>query len=1189
MKHSVLFFTLALSCFFSCTEKNKYPLGYPSADGEIDIRKYFANPPKGYGNVPFYWWNGDTLVKERLKEQLDLLADSPTDGFAVSYIHTHPRVDVELNAQGYGSFGRADGGAPEVFSNDWWEVWNWFSSQCAKRDMGVGLDDYVVGWAGNGYYVDELLKDSAFANYQGRLHADVHEARLGDTLKLELPNTLVALTSYPQGQDLMPWVKEGALHWTPTEGDTKVYAISTRPAYELHPEYGARLIDVYFNRFEERMDEQGRRGMNFFFQDELHYNLNIHSWSEDMAEEFEARKGYDIRPHLISLFTDMDSLTPKYRLDYAEVVTQLSEERYFKPIYEWHAKRNQIYGCDNNGRGLHPVEYLDYFRSISWFTAPGNDAPARGSSFRQTKVSSSVAHLYERPRTWLEAFHSMGWDSNGEWLTSQLDHHLIAGGNLLCLHGLYYSTHGGWWEWAPPCFHFRMPYWPHLKQWLRYAQRMCFVLSQGRHVCDVAVLYPTETLQAYPNARIDRMWRLTDLLSEHGTDYDFIDFHSLQKAKITDGRLSIAGENYRILVLTDVKAMHKETWEKVAEFARQGGMVVATDMITATTDGTLSAQELQEQFIQMMKTGSCLMENDVAKAADYILQREAPDFRSSVGKGRVLHRRIGERDVYMVMDVERGSELTFRAHGQVEVWDAMNGKIKPYPVLEQAEGGTCLRHDAERGESRLYVFSPGRPDIASEKTHRTEFTDTVMLDGDWEVEIIPTMNNRWGDYRLPASDELIGVEAREVAYFNIDDSMEKLSTLSFDKAPRAIYGYAPHMLTQTLSSDIDLNNYLQRQNFTGYEKGWKPYEYSWQYGVKDNPGSQGYHGLKGKVDDRFLILDQGGHQLFFTHVYAPYNGQYRMVREGVKPTYTYMDGVRREETDTLTLTQGWHTLLLAYADTRKQAFILEHHKSNNVDNRHRSAFLLYDVAAPMPEEVSPYGKIVAMKWYNTSHLLYQADTASTYAYHFPTAPAMENMKLVVHGRINHLWANGDELSPSKVEEKGEVTYYEYTPERPLDTVGEVRFLATPRIGYSGAAFFAEPVKLTCGKGRMPVGDWSHWGAMKFFSGGVRYTKVVTSDKLRVTNDELQATSKYMLDLGIVDATCEVVVNGQSAGILLSFPYQTDITPLLHEETNRIEVLVYSSLANHYQTIPSAYRGTPRAGLLGPVRIIINQP
>lgn len=76
---------------FAQMQKNK---GYPTANP--DLRSEFVNPPKGYGNIPFYWWSGDRLNKERLKEQLKILSQSATDGFSVSYIHTDPEVDSVL-------------------------------------------------------------------------------------------------------------------------------------------------------------------------------------------------------------------------------------------------------------------------------------------------------------------------------------------------------------------------------------------------------------------------------------------------------------------------------------------------------------------------------------------------------------------------------------------------------------------------------------------------------------------------------------------------------------------------------------------------------------------------------------------------------------------------------------------------------------------------------------------------------------------------------------------------------------------------------------------------------------------------------------------------------------------------------------------------------------------------------------
>ncbi len=35
---------------------------------------------------------------------------------------------------------------------------------------------------------------------------------------------------------------------------------------------------------------------------------------------------------------------------------------------------------------------------------------------------------------------------------------------------------------------------------------------------------------------------------------------------------------------------------------------------------------------------------------------------------------------------------------------------------------------------------------------------------------------------------------------------------------------------------------------------WTPYDLSWRWGVEDDPGHQGYHGLKESVSDEFIRL-----------------------------------------------------------------------------------------------------------------------------------------------------------------------------------------------------------------------------------------------------------------------------------------------------------------------------------------------
>jgi len=86
----------------------------------------------------------------------------------------------------------------------------------------------------------------------------------------------------------------------------------------------------------------------------------------------------------------------------------------------------------------------------------------------------------------------------------------------------------------------------------------------------------------------------------------------------------------------------------------------------------------------------------------------------------------------------------------------------------------------------------------------------------------------------------------------------------------------------------------------------------------------------------------------------------------------------------------------------------------------------------------------------------------------------------------------------------------------------------------------------------------------------------------VTLTPEQARSEVTLDLGKVVATAEVRVNGQVAGIRAAPPWRVGISKQVKAGENRIEVLVFNTLANHYLTIPTRYRGDLTSGLLGPV-------
>lgn len=185
---------------------------------------------------------------------------------------------------------------------------------------------------------------------------------------------------------------------------------------------------------------QGGKGRIFFFSDELNFNIRGRLWNVFFADEFQKRKGYDIRPDLYLVFEEDCPEAVKIRLDYYDVIVQLEEENYFGPVFQWHEDRGMTYGCDHGGRGKDVTEFGDYMRTQKYNQGPGCDQSGLQSDIIKNKVATSIVHLYQRPRVWVEDF--------------------------------YYSTYGGFWEWAPPCNCVRMPYWKDMEKLTGAVERL---------------------------------------------------------------------------------------------------------------------------------------------------------------------------------------------------------------------------------------------------------------------------------------------------------------------------------------------------------------------------------------------------------------------------------------------------------------------------------------------------------------------------------------------------------------------------------------------------------------------------------------------------------------------------------------------------------------------------------------------
>jgi hypothetical protein len=1141
-------------------------VGYPSRDANLDALPGFRNPPPGYGEVSFYWWQGDPLTRERLRWQLDQLKGKSITALQINYAHSD---------KGGKSWGLTYPSDPPLFSESWWKLFGWFLKEARQIGAAVSLSDYTLGWPGQGYFTDEILKDTP------EIHGAVleHSTRncLGGTecvWRFEAaPLAVTAVLANGTARiDLGDRVHDGVLRWTPPAGPWRVVAVRAVPKAvsidPMHPSSGRQMIAKFFQRFEDRNPGESGKGLNFFFSDELGFGVRGWLWNSTFADEFRKRKGYDVVPELAALFVDMGPKTPKVRLDYSDVMVSLEEENFFRPLYEWHRSRGMMFGCDHGGRGRDVTEFGDYFRTQRWMLAPGNDQPGLGSDIIKNKVASSIAHLYERPRTWLEGFYGSGWGTSSADVVDATWRNFVMGHNLLTLHGLYYTTRGGFWEWAPPCNHFRMPYWQHMGVFLRASERLSYLLSQGRHRADVAILYPVASVEAGLDGKeaVRAAFALATHLYNRGIDCDFMDFESLARAQAAGGELRVSGESYRALVIPSMRAVRHSTLEKAREFHRAGGMVVALGAVPEASDRLGRGDPEVSSMVREIFPAARRLRSSAEVEA--LINAALPrDFvcPTAAKSPHVLHRKVGPRDAYMVYGAPQDSECAFRAAGRVELWDPWTGETRALRAISQTAGITHLRMPLTETEAQVIVFSPGRADIEADAAPAV--ATRVAIDGAWEFELKPTLDNRWGDYRLPASNTFIGAEARRFRHMDETASSANLQDPSLDdSAWRTVTNsYGPRFWKLgPFPAETDMTVFEKALakltsvdtgvpvEFAGRRYTWTPYEYSTRWGVENDAGHQGYHGLKTEIPDGFIALgvphfvgtatdytaEPGGSRYYlWTTAAAPREMGARIAAGGNAPAAVWINGA--PTVSAAKLHAGANPVLLRYDKPGRGNFALQ------------PGVVLFDTRPAVERPAA---------WYR-----------------FKSAPGLHGLTITVRGKVQ-AWAEGEPLNIIAGTQRADGSFaYKATLRRVSPLPVQIAIRVEQERGYYGGAALPEPVLEDCASGAIALGDWSLIDGLSSYSGGAWYRK-------NVELTAAQTRRAVSLDLGRVVASAEVHVNGKLAATRLAPPWKVDISKFVRAGTNRIEVLVFNTLANHYQTIPTRYRGSAVSGLLGPVSL-----
>ena len=960
----------------------------PSMASE-DFAKQFLDPPIEYHTFPCCWFDGgDPITDERVDWQLEQLNSQGIDVVCVSYVGPH-------------------GVQPPVGSELWWERLGHIIEKAASLGMKIWMVD-GIGW---GSPMTNNLVTQSDPSFRSFLLEHRQKKVTGPGLaRIELPlgqkiTEVIGAYAYPveggrilldQHRDISAGVEGNSVDWDAPAGEWLIVFLYSRPGDDstlpsgappyafgrgesidyMNPAAMEKLLEVSVGEYEKRFPEHYGTTIVASFQDEVWPSHGFPPVSDFLFEQFEKRKGYDLKPNLVALFTDVGKLTPKIRCDYFEIWVTLMEEAYFKPQFEWYEKRGVKITHDQFGRqSLHDqvLRYGDYFKTMRWYQIPGMDDwydPHLRRNIRDIKMASSVAHLYERPQVFVEALHSAGWGITIGQQRMVANEEYVLGANLYNEILFNYTTRGSWFEFAPSGTMFRQPYFSHKHLFNEYINRLSMAMSQGHHVADVAIFYPSTSMQenmpggaSTDTAELinNTFFQLGEALFYDQIDFDYIDDDSIQRAETSQGRLDVAQESYRILILPTLTNIRRATLRKIRDFLQSGGMVVAVTFLPAASPdagrddpevirdveaifGSTPSllNDTRELHLEQGQSGgrAFFLPTNFLSISQLIKRHHSTDLVTGLESILANHRSIDGKDFYLLFNASEArvkGTVKLRALGQPKIWDSETGQVREFFTYRQESPYTALQLELEPFEARLFELDPDQQGFSLTKgsLHVTSLQETagehrvrgwtssagsievelthdgqtfagrqgpgdlppvLAVDDEWDFSIEPTMDNRWGDFRLPvtAQDQVMGAEIRQFHYRQEEEEEDGLALdwhrPSFDAGQweNTIFTVGPYWwvirpfptrgamayFDQQFVSEpkVDVTATYQHQDRT---LRWEPYSFSQLFGIHKDAryfGNFGLYHYYGQVFPDFIDLGESesfGIAYAYTRVYSP--------------------------------------------------------------------------------------------------------------------------------------------------------------------------------------------------------------------------------------------------------------------------------------------------------------------------------
>lgn len=762
-----------------------------------DLEKLFRKPGTASAAGFRWWWPHGLVDPKEIAREVDQVADAGFGILEVAVVTHSLRargIEIDVAKHGWGSPSWVAGVKAAL-------------ARAAKRDVRV---DITVGpsWPAA---VPTITPDSdaactelvhgqatvlAGATYDAALPEPVVEAATGAT-RAELVtvqahrvtgyvrdrnNVITATILAPDSwTDLSASVSGEHLTWTaPAEpaGATWVVLPTWRRGSAQEPEAGPHtspksyVVDHFSRRgaqavidlWEERVLDGEMRALlraagGYLFEDSLEVETEATIWTADFLEEFEASRGYDLRPWLpfvlekdekyqfVLAATDpatADTLrTNEIRDDYNQVLSDLYLNEHLRPIQEFARGlgmgiRIQPYGLETDTMLHSGIVDVPETESLGFKNLDDYRVMAAGRDLAGHKLLSCEAICYNG------AAYNTTWGANSVSPTAQnqalftINSIFVAGVNQLVIHGFpyatapdvtwpgfaafspYYNGAIGFGEaWGP-----RTPQWEHVPGIADYLARTQLVLQSGAAKYDVAFWRH----KGWASTGIGPQW-ITNNGTKLGWSHSFLSSSLLafDAAKVSGGRLAPDGPAYKALVVgpdnlrSNAVTMDLDGAKRILAVGRAGlPIVLIGDWSAVTAAGRGDAAETAEVRSLMAQVGALPTTRTVVDA-------EVGNALAALGVVRdvehadstVMHVRrvVGDVDLYYLANARHAENRRLNRAIQ-DVWltatdrsavpwllDAWTGEVTRVAAYERSGDRIRVRVDLVPGQSVVVALA----------------------------------------------------------------------------------------------------------------------------------------------------------------------------------------------------------------------------------------------------------------------------------------------------------------------------------------------------------------------------------------------------------------------------------------------------------------------------------------------------